>query len=194
MHHAASPRHQRPDLPHTAPQSHTARGSMGNSQSPFRMPSTPQVHSQPNTAAWEMKNPESTGCSVDKSMKMLTVSIEELRYWTVSRDTQGQLFFELFGILNSAVCSNDTGMAKKFTLKDGNHTLQCIFYETDRPLGPLTRGQCLRSVGNILAKEGVFRCVSVRPATLPEQKVMRSMVAACDRGVRERLNATGVEP
>lgn len=34
------------------------------------------------------------------------------------------------GILNSAVCFNETGMAKKFTLKDGNHTLQCIFYET----------------------------------------------------------------
>nr|XP_054767864.1 spermatogenesis-associated protein 22-like isoform X2 [Lytechinus pictus] len=188
---AASPR-QRPDPSH----SHT--GSFrGSAPSPFRMPSTslmPQRQSQPGTAAWEMRNPESAGNSVDKSMKMLTVSIEELRYWTSSRDIQGLLFFELFGILNSAVCSNETGLAKKFTLKDGNHTLLCIFYETDRPLGSLTRGQCLRSVGNILPKEGIFRCVSVRPATLPEQKIMRSAVAACDRGVRQRLSATGVEP
>ncbi|XP_072163354.1 uncharacterized protein [Diadema setosum] len=183
-------------VPHTATSSHANAAIKTNTGAPlpFRMPPSPLSRVNAPPTSWEIKGPHTDEHRADTSMKILTVGIEELRHWASSKDCRGLVFFELFGILNSAVCADGRGIAKKFTIKDGHHTLQCIFYETDRPLGHLTRGQCLRCMGNIPPREGLFRCVSVRPASAVEQRVMRSLVAACDKVARHRLQVTNIEP
>ncbi|XP_033628311.1 uncharacterized protein LOC117290865 [Asterias rubens] len=128
------------------------------------------------------------GFSVDdRSSKVLTASIADVRNWSKHTDKAGVFIFEVYGKMTSAMSSDINGLAKKFTLKDQNQTLKCIFYETDRPLVKLTKDQWLRCMGSLDGRSGLFRCVSVRPATPAEQKVMTTLITTSGSVMKERL-------
>ncbi|XP_022093358.1 spermatogenesis-associated protein 22-like [Acanthaster planci] len=125
----------------------------------------------------------------DRSLKVLTASIADMRDWSQHMDKLGSMVCEVFGIMNSAISSDVNGVAKMFTLKDEDQTLKCIFYETDRPLPRLIRDQWLRCTGSLEQRSGLFRCVSVRAASQAERQVVKSLMTASARTMRERLAA-----
>ncbi|XP_072043403.1 uncharacterized protein [Amphiura filiformis] len=125
--------------------------------------------------------------ALDKTVKILTSSIEGMKHWSQYTDSVGLLLFEMFGILNSAISTNDSSTAKLFNLREGQHSQRCIFYETDHYLQRLTRGQWLRCVGNLDKKTGLFRVVTVRPVSQQEQATYKAIIVKCDQAMNERL-------
>uniref|UniRef100_A0A8C4V606 Spermatogenesis associated 22 n=1 Tax=Falco tinnunculus TaxID=100819 RepID=A0A8C4V606_FALTI len=81
--------------------------------------------------------------------------------------------------LDSAVTPGAYG-AKNFLLRDGKESLPCVFYEIDRELPRLIRGRVHRCMGNYDAKRNIFKCVSVRPATIQEQNAFQEFVKIAD--------------
>ncbi|XP_027516079.1 spermatogenesis-associated protein 22 isoform X4 [Corapipo altera] len=136
------------------------------------------------------------------SLRILSAVIESLRHWS-QYSHKTALLFEVLGTLDSAVTPGAYG-AKNFLLRDGKETLPCVFYEInpamqkafmvgdiivlfvyyalmkDRELPRLIRGRVHRCMGNYDAKRNVLKCVSVRPATAPEQNTFQDFVKIAD--------------
>ncbi|XP_064534027.1 spermatogenesis-associated protein 22 isoform X4 [Pseudopipra pipra] len=136
------------------------------------------------------------------SLRILSAVIESLRHWS-QYSYKTALLFEVLGTLDSAVTPGAYG-AKNFLLRDGKETLPCVFYEInpamqkafvggdiivlfvyyalmkDRELPRLIRGRVHRCMGNYDAKRNLFKCVSVRPATAPEQNTFQDFVKIAD--------------
>ncbi|XP_027747263.1 spermatogenesis-associated protein 22 isoform X2 [Empidonax traillii] len=112
------------------------------------------------------------------SLRILSAVIESLRHWS-QYSYKTALLFEVLGTLDSAVTPGAYG-AKNFLLRDGKETLPCVFYEIDRELPRLIRGRVHRCMGNYDAKRNIFKCVSVRPATAPEQNTFQDFVRIAD--------------
>ncbi|XP_051665657.1 spermatogenesis-associated protein 22 isoform X1 [Manacus candei] len=136
------------------------------------------------------------------SLRILSAVIESLRHWS-QYSYKTALLFEVLGTLDSAVTPGAYG-AKNFLLRDGKETLPCVFYEInpamqtafvvgdiivlfvyyalmkDRELPRLIRGRVHRCMGNYDAKRNIFKCVSVRPATAPEQNTFQDFVKIAD--------------
>uniref|UniRef100_A0A8C4Q4P2 Uncharacterized protein n=1 Tax=Eptatretus burgeri TaxID=7764 RepID=A0A8C4Q4P2_EPTBU len=79
---------------------------------------------------WQLKTTEGSAMKSSSSqppLRILTISIANLTNWpSIER---GHMIFEVFGVLDSAVIDVD-GVAKRFTLREGAHFVQAIFYET----------------------------------------------------------------
>ncbi|XP_038615566.1 spermatogenesis-associated protein 22 isoform X1 [Tachyglossus aculeatus] len=118
----------------------------------------------------------------DNSLRIISAVIESVKYWS-GYTYKTVLLFEVLGTLDSAVTPGDYG-AKTFLLRDGRNTLPCIFYEIDRELPRLIRGKVHRCVGNYDKKRNIFKCVSVRPASVPEQKAFQEFVKISDSEMR----------
>uniref|UniRef100_A0A6I8NAR7 Spermatosis associated 22 n=1 Tax=Ornithorhynchus anatinus TaxID=9258 RepID=A0A6I8NAR7_ORNAN len=118
----------------------------------------------------------------DNSLRIISAVIESVKYWS-GYTYKTVLLFEVLGTLDSAVTPGDYG-AKTFLLRDGRNTLPCIFYEIDRELPRLIRGKVHRCVGNYDQKRNIFKCVSVRPASVPEQKAFQEFVKISDSELR----------
>uniref|UniRef100_A0A8C9FNH1 Spermatogenesis associated 22 n=1 Tax=Pavo cristatus TaxID=9049 RepID=A0A8C9FNH1_PAVCR len=112
------------------------------------------------------------------SLRIISAVIESMKHWS-QYTYRTALLFEVLGTLDSAVTSGAYG-AKNFLLRDGKESLPCVFYEIDRELPRLIRGRVLRCMGNYDAKRNVFKCVSVRPATIPEQNTFQEFVKIAD--------------
>ncbi|NXJ95402.1 SPT22 protein, partial [Corythaixoides concolor] len=112
------------------------------------------------------------------SLRILSAVIESMRHWS-QYACKTPLLFQVLGTLDSAVTSGVYG-AKNFLLRDGKETLPCVFYEIDRELPRLIRGQVHRCMGNYDAKRNLFKCVSVRPATIQEQSTFQDFVKISD--------------
>lgn len=56
-------------------------------------------------------------------------------------------------------------MSKEFVIRDEWNRMSCVYYEIDRCLEKLLRGDYLRLVGSYNLKTEVFTCVSVRKAS-----------------------------
>ncbi|XP_014808810.1 PREDICTED: spermatogenesis-associated protein 22 [Calidris pugnax] len=112
------------------------------------------------------------------SLRILSAVIESMRHWSQYAD-KTPLLFEVLGTLDSAVTPGPYG-AKNFLLRDGKETLPCVFYEIDRELPRLIRGRVHRCMGNYDAKRNIFKCVSVRPATIQEQNTFQDFVKIAD--------------
>ncbi|KAH7971255.1 hypothetical protein HPB49_020762 [Dermacentor silvarum] len=54
---------------------------------------------------------------------------------------------EVFGVLDSVPTASRQGLTKHFTLREERSSVNCIFYQMDRPLGQLKKGTLLRCVG-----------------------------------------------
>ncbi|NXN46514.1 SPT22 protein, partial [Rhinoptilus africanus] len=112
------------------------------------------------------------------SLRILSAVIESMRRWSQYAD-KTPLLFEILGTLDSAVTPGPHG-AKNFLLRDGKEILPCVFYEIDRELSRLIRGRVHRCMGNYDAKRNIFKCVSVRPATIQEQNTFQGFVKIAD--------------
>ncbi|XP_009462801.1 PREDICTED: spermatogenesis-associated protein 22 [Nipponia nippon] len=112
------------------------------------------------------------------SLRIISAVIESMRHWS-QYAYKTPLLFEVLGTLDSAVTPGAYG-AKNFLLRDGKESLPCVFYEIDRELPRLIRGRVHRCMGNYDAKRNVFKCVSVRPATIQEQNTFQEFVKIAD--------------
>ncbi|XP_066492536.1 spermatogenesis-associated protein 22 [Tiliqua scincoides] len=119
----------------------------------------------------------------DNSLRILSVVIESMKHWS-QYTNKIPLLFEVMGILDSAVTPGQYG-AKTFLLRDGKESVSCVFYETDRELPRLIRGRAHRCMGNYDTKQKLFRCVSVRPATVLEQQTFQDFVKIADAEMSE---------
>ncbi|XP_062448486.1 spermatogenesis-associated protein 22 [Rhea pennata] len=112
------------------------------------------------------------------SLRIISAVIESLKHWS-QYTYKTALLFEVLGTLDSAVTLGAYG-AKNFLLRDGKESLPCVFYEIDRELPRLIRGRVHRCMGNYDTKRNIFKCVSVRPATIPEQNTFQEFVKIAD--------------
>ncbi|XP_010008486.1 PREDICTED: spermatogenesis-associated protein 22 [Nestor notabilis] len=112
------------------------------------------------------------------SLRIISAVIQSMRHWS-QYAYKTALLFEVLGTLDSAVATGAYG-AKNFLLRDGKESLPCVFYEIDRELPRLIRGRVHRCMGNYDAKKNIFKCVSVRPATIQEQNTFQEFVKIAD--------------
>ncbi|KAM6175316.1 spermatogenesis-associated protein 22 isoform 2-T2 [Erethizon dorsatum] len=118
----------------------------------------------------------------NNSLRIISAVIESMKYWR-EHARKTVLLFEILAVLDSAVTPGPY-YSKTFLMRDGKNTLPCVFYEIDRELPRLIRGQVHRCVGNYDPKKNIFRCVSVRPASVYEQKTFQAFVKIVDAEMR----------
>ncbi|XP_066454682.1 spermatogenesis-associated protein 22 [Eleutherodactylus coqui] len=123
------------------------------------------------------------------SLRIISASIENMKYWSQYSD-RIPLLFEVLATLDSAVTSGNHG-SKLFLLRDGKNHLQCTFYEIDRDLPRLIRGRIHRAMGSYDQKRSLFKCVSVRPASGAEQQTFMEYVIAADKEMQKSAAALG---
>ncbi|NXP46189.1 SPT22 protein, partial [Heliornis fulica] len=136
----------------------------------------PEDKSQEEVSSSQLKIKEKKN-----SLRIISAVIESMRHWN-QYTYKTALLFEVLGTLDSAVTSGAYG-AKNFLLRDGKESLPCVFYEIDRDLPRLIRGRVHRCMGNYDAKRNIFKCVSVRPATIQEQNTFQEFVKIADIGM-----------
>ncbi|XP_036264472.1 spermatogenesis-associated protein 22 [Pipistrellus kuhlii] len=122
----------------------------------------------------------------DNSLRIISAVIESMKYWR-EHAPKTVLLFEILGVLDSAVTPGPY-YSKTFLLRDGKNTQPCVFYEIDRELPRLIRGRVHRCVGNYDQKKNIFKCVSVRPASVSEQKAFQAFVKIVDTEMRYYTN------
>ncbi|XP_016056387.1 PREDICTED: spermatogenesis-associated protein 22 isoform X2 [Miniopterus natalensis] len=122
----------------------------------------------------------------NNSLRIISVVIESMKYWR-EHAPKTVLLFEILGVLDSAVTPGPYH-SKNFLIRDGKNTLPCVFYEIDRELPRLIRGRVHRCVGNYDQKKNIFKCVSVRPAAVSEQKTFQAFVKIVDTEMRYYTN------
>ncbi|XP_073695632.1 spermatogenesis-associated protein 22-like [Garra rufa] len=118
----------------------------------------------------------------ETSLLVITAVIEGMKHWSQYRN-RVPLLFEMFATLDSAVTIGEHG-AKKFLMRDGKEMVQCLYYENDQTLPRLIRGQVHRCVGNYNKQKDMMTCVSVRAASLSEQRNALEAVRASDAEMR----------
>ncbi|NP_001171392.1 spermatogenesis-associated protein 22 isoform X1 [Sus scrofa] len=122
----------------------------------------------------------------DNSLRIISAVIESMKYWR-EHAQKTVLLFEILAVLDSAVTPGPH-CSKNFLMRDGKSTLPCVFYEIDRELPRLIRGRVHRCVGNYDQKMNIFKCVSVRPASVSEQKTFQAFVKIVDTEMRYYTN------
>ncbi|XP_076090567.1 uncharacterized protein LOC143062700 [Mytilus galloprovincialis] len=116
----------------------------------------------------KQQNKKPSERKIDPSLHVMTLHLSSVPHWAKYRDNINMIF-EVFGIIDSAVIRDATGTHREFILRDEQHHLKCVFYEIDRELQKLIRGHWHRCVGTYDIKNGCFKCVSVRAATMEEK-------------------------
>ncbi|GCB73643.1 hypothetical protein scyTo_0002723 [Scyliorhinus torazame] len=114
----------------------------------------------------------------DNSLRIVTTTIEGMKHWT-QYNHKCALLFEVFATLDSAVRAGEQS-AKNFLLRDRKDSVPAVFYETDRDLPRLIRGQVHRCMGTYDQRRNLFKCVSVRSASTVEQKTFAEFVSVAD--------------
>ncbi|XP_067866624.1 spermatogenesis-associated protein 22 [Heterodontus francisci] len=114
----------------------------------------------------------------DNSLRIVTTTIEGMKQWT-QYNHRCALLFEVFATLDSAVIAGEYS-AKNFLLRDRKDSVPSVFYEMDRDLPRLIRGQAHRCMGTYDQRRNLFKCVSVRPASIVEQKTFTEFVSIAD--------------
>ncbi|XP_004684829.1 PREDICTED: spermatogenesis-associated protein 22 [Condylura cristata] len=141
----------------------------------------PEENTLKETSSYQLKFKEK-----DNSLRIISAVIESMKYWH-EHAQKAVLLFEILAVLDSAVTPGPN-YSKSFLLRDGKNTLPCVFYEIDRELPRLIRGQVHRCVGHYDRKKNIFKCVSVRPATISEQKTFHVFVQIVDAEMRYYTN------
>ncbi|NXW61032.1 SPT22 protein, partial [Eurystomus gularis] len=137
-----------------------------------------QLHCVPEDKSQEVSSSQLKIKDRRNSLRIISAVIESMRHWS-QYASKTALLFEVLGTLDSAVTPGAYG-AKNFLLRDGKESLPCVFYEIDRELPRLIRGRVHRCMGNYDAKRNIFKCVSVRPATIQEQNTFQGFVKIAD--------------
>lgn len=123
---------------------------------------------------------------IDKSLKFLTATVQSVLKWKQHEDKVTSIY-EVFGILDSQVSLNAAGNGKNFIIKDKTGILRCTFWEMDRQLPRLTRGQMHRCVGFLDKKSGTFNCVSIRPSKQTELLCMADFLKGSELVMQQQL-------
>lgn len=110
----------------------------------------------------------------DTSMRIFTCPIATLKSWVELKAYNGPVMFEVYGILDSATVKNPMGTGKEFVIRDDTDSIKCVFYEIDRELPRLTRGQVHRVVGTADKRRGLLQVVCMRPALKEERRVCQA--------------------
>ncbi|XP_013065423.2 spermatogenesis-associated protein 22-like isoform X1 [Biomphalaria glabrata] len=105
----------------------------------------------------------------DSSMQIFTCSISSMKSWASCNITDIMVMFEIYGLVDSATLRDSSGTGKEFILRDDTSSIKCIFYEIDRELPRLIRGQVYRVVG--LMRKDLLQVVHVRSADKEERQV-----------------------
>ncbi|XP_041096796.1 spermatogenesis-associated protein 22 isoform X2 [Polyodon spathula] len=190
----SEPVHQSPELqwPRSSTSSSSTTGVQPQSSS-WKFKSTPQINQfkedNPNNS-FDVPQPKKPPVSKvkpaeEKSLRLVTTVVAGMKRWSQYSD-RAPFLFEVSATLDSAVTTGSHG-AKTFLLRDGMDAVQCVFYETDRELPRLIRGQVHRCVGNYDKKRNQLKCVSVRPATTLEQRNFPESVKASDMEMRQYI-------
>ncbi|XP_052446136.1 spermatogenesis-associated protein 22-like [Carassius gibelio] len=119
----------------------------------------------------------------ETSLRVITAVIEGMKYWSQYK-SRVPMLFEMFATLDSAVTVGEYG-AKKFLMRHGKEVVHCLYYENDQTLPRLIRGQAHRCVGNFHREKDIMTCVSVRAASLSEQRNALEAVRASDAEMRD---------
>ncbi|XP_045680498.1 spermatogenesis-associated protein 22 [Phyllostomus hastatus] len=141
----------------------------------------PEETSLKNASLYQLKFKEK-----ENSLRLISAVIESMKYWR-EHAPQTVLLFEILAVLDSAVTPGPY-YSKTFLMRDGKNTLPCIFYEIDRELPRLIRGRVYRCVGNYDQKKNIFKCVSVRSASVSEQKTFQAFVKIVDTEMKYYTN------
>ncbi|XP_037350339.1 spermatogenesis-associated protein 22 [Talpa occidentalis] len=141
----------------------------------------PEENTLKETSSYHLKFKEK-----DNSLRIISAVIESMKYWH-EHAQKAVLLFEILGVLDSAVTPGPN-YSKSFLMRDGKNILPCVFYEIDRALPRLIRGQVHRCVGHYDQKKNIFKCVSVRPATISEQKTFQVFVQIGDAEMKYYTN------
>ncbi|XP_029469994.1 spermatogenesis-associated protein 22 isoform X2 [Rhinatrema bivittatum] len=123
----------------------------------------------------------------DRSLRIITAVIERMKHWS-EYAYKIALLFEVLATLDSAVTSGPYG-AKTFLLRDGQDSVPCVFYEMDRDLPRLIRGRVHRCMGSYDKKRNLFKCVSVRPASVAEQRTFKEFVKVADAEMQKYVKS-----
>ncbi|KAK3596307.1 hypothetical protein CHS0354_014792 [Potamilus streckersoni] len=126
--------------------------------------------------------------SLNKDLHVITTTIAGVKKWNKYKE-QVQLIFEVYGVVDSALVKDSSGMTKEFLLRDEQDSMQCIFYEIDRSIPRLTRGQWHRLLGNFNERCQKFHCVSVR-ATDQEERILGKRLVAVSSKTMETIAKT----
>ncbi|XP_067131749.1 spermatogenesis-associated protein 22-like [Centruroides vittatus] len=100
--------------------------------------------------------------SRENDLRIITVTPTTLHQWKLVQHHQVTLY-ELFGILDSPIETAKFATAKTFILRSGRDSIQILFYEIDRSLPCIRRGEWQRCIGSF-DTVGNFRAVSIRQA------------------------------
>ncbi|KAL4223248.1 meiotic DNA repair synthesis [Mactra antiquata] len=149
--------------------------------------STPSAGNN-KTNELQVKGKKPTKSAIDelkKSLHFLSADIAKMKHWNMFKDSI-QMMFQLFGQLDSAV-SRGVGDSKEFQIKDDkNNTVKCIFYEIDRCIPKLTRGQWYRIVGTYDSDKGHMTCLSIRQM-LPGESNLKCVLTNKSTEVMKKL-------
>ncbi|XP_033748542.1 spermatogenesis-associated protein 22-like isoform X2 [Pecten maximus] len=140
----------------------------------------------------QQKAPQKTGQKADKSLHLITSTIQGVKHWSKYRDSVNMIF-EVFGVVDSAMMQDPSATGKEFLIKDEEDSMACIFYEIDRQLQRLTRGHWHRCVGSMDGRSGKLKCVSVRPASMEEKDLSKVSIKKSD-DILWNLTKTTPEP
>ncbi|XP_051492129.1 spermatogenesis-associated protein 22 [Apus apus] len=132
----------------------------------------------PADKSQEVSSPQLKIKEKKNSLRIVSAVIESMKHWS-QYAYKTPLLFEVLGTLDSAVTTGAYG-AKNFLLRDGKESLPCVFYEIDRELPRLIRGRVHRCMGNYDIKKSLFKCFSVRPATMQEKNTFQDFVKISD--------------
>ncbi|XP_009429818.1 spermatogenesis-associated protein 22 isoform X6 [Pan troglodytes] len=141
----------------------------------------PEDNTQKETSLYQLQFKEKAS-----SLRIISAVIDGVKYWR-QHAQKTVLLFEVLAVLDSAVTPGPY-YSKTFLMRDGKNTLPCVFYEIDRELPRLIRGRVHRCVGNYDQKKNIFKCVSVRPASVSEQKTFQAFVKIADVEMQYYIN------
>ncbi|KAL3856452.1 hypothetical protein ACJMK2_011209 [Sinanodonta woodiana] len=120
--------------------------------------------------------------TLNKDLHVITATVAGVKKWSKYKE-QVPLMFEVFGVVDSALVKDSSGMAKEFLLRDEQESMQCIFYEIDRSIPRLTRGHWHRLLGNFNERCQKFHCVSVRATDQEERTLGKRLVAVSTKAM-----------
>ncbi|KAK8761396.1 hypothetical protein V5799_027331 [Amblyomma americanum] len=147
--------------------SYSKRGNLAGKAQPVPAQQRPSGISQRSAQNGATAEPvETDGANMNEastSYRILSVGVASIK------GTGG--ICEVFGTLDSVPTTSRRGLAKHFTLRQDRSSVNCVFYQMDRPLGPLIKGTLLRCVG-FMNRAGQLSVVSARPATGEEKKFL----------------------
>jgi len=147
------------------------------------MPSTQAGSKASASNSFRIKTSSSSSAKRQQpSLHFVPATVEGMLHWSQFRN-KVPMTFELIAMMNSAISPSDSSTAKEFVIRD-QKTINAIFYEIDRQLPRLVRGQWYRCVGNLENRSGKFRLVSIRTATDAEKSNHAALVNSADKKMR----------